>query len=56
MTDTSTHIKNLQLQIWLLKSPMERLHQFMIDNEAFLNFCKVLKPVDKKKFYSETSE
>jgi hypothetical protein len=38
MTDTSPNIKELQLKIWLAKSPMERLRQFLIDNEALYQF------------------
>ncbi|SDE47180.1 hypothetical protein SAMN04487996_105140 [Dyadobacter soli] len=38
MTDTPEHIKQLQLQIWLAKSPMDRLRQMMLDNEALFVF------------------
>lgn len=38
MTDTPQHIKDIQLQIWLSKSPMERLKQMMEDNEALFRF------------------
>ncbi len=38
MTDTPQHIKDLQLKIWLAKPPMERLKQFLIDNEALYKF------------------
>ena len=38
MTDTSDHIKMLQLKIWLSKPPMERLRQMMTDNEAQFKF------------------
>lgn len=47
MIDTTQDIKNLQLKIWLDKSPMERLHQLMIDNEALIKFWKEVKPSDK---------
>ena len=47
MTDTTQDIKNLQLKIWLDKSPTERLHQFMTDNEALIKFWKEVKPSDK---------
>jgi hypothetical protein len=47
MTDTTQDIKNLQLKIWLDKSPMERLRQFMTDNEALINFWKEVKPTNK---------
>jgi len=40
MTDTPEHIKQMQLNIWLSKSPMERLFQFLQDNEALYNFWK----------------
>jgi len=44
MIDTTQEIKNLQLKIWLDKSPMERLRQFMTDNEALIKFWKEVKP------------
>ena len=47
MTDTTQDIKNLQLKIWLDKSPMERLRQFMMDNEALIKFWNEVKPTDK---------
>lgn len=47
MTDTTQEIKNIQLKIWLDKSPMERLRQFMIDNEALIKFWNEVKPIDK---------
>ncbi|MBC7888955.1 MAG: hypothetical protein H7Z13_13850 [Ferruginibacter sp.] len=34
MTDTPQHIQELQLKIWLSKSPGERLRQFLVDNDA----------------------
>jgi len=40
MTETPEHIKQMQLNIWLSKSPMERLFQFLQDNEALYNFWK----------------
>ena len=36
MTDTSQHIKDLQLALWLSKSPGVRLYQFLMDNSAAL--------------------
>jgi hypothetical protein len=38
MTDTPRHIKELQLKIWLSKSPMERLRQTLEDNGQLLQF------------------
>jgi hypothetical protein len=40
MTDTPQHIKDLQLKIWLTKQPMERLRQFLVDNDALFKFWK----------------
>ena len=34
MTDTPLHIKQLQLKIWLAKTPQERLLQYLTDNDA----------------------
>jgi hypothetical protein len=49
MNDTPEHIKQLQLKIWLAKSPGERLKQFLIDNEALLNFLEKAKRTIGKK-------
>jgi hypothetical protein len=38
MTDTPQHIHDLQLELWLKKSPEERLRQFIKDNEALILF------------------
>jgi hypothetical protein len=43
MTDTPQHIKDLQLKIWLSKSPEERLRQFLKDNEAQYKFWRAAK-------------
>ena len=43
MTDTPQAIKDLQLKIWLSKSPGERLHQLMKDNEEIFKFWAALK-------------
>jgi len=47
MTDTPQHIKDLQLKIWLSKTPAERLRQLMIDNDEIFNFWAVIKPIVK---------
>ena len=44
MSDTPQHIYDLQLHLWLSKPPMERLRQFMIDNEALYKFWDNVKP------------
>lgn len=46
MDDTPQHIKDLQLQIWLAKPPMERLRQFLVDNEALYKFWNANKTTD----------
>lgn len=43
MTDTPKYILDYQLKIWLAKSPAERLHQMLIDNEALLKFWNIAK-------------
>jgi hypothetical protein len=36
MTDTPNHIRELQLKLWLSKTPGERLFQFLQDNDDML--------------------
>lgn len=43
MTDTPPHIKDLQLKLWLQKTPGERLYQFIMDNDAMLNALRKTK-------------
>jgi hypothetical protein len=43
MTDTPQHIKDLQLKLWLDKTPGERLYQFLVDNDAMLNGLRETK-------------
>jgi hypothetical protein len=43
MNDTPQHIKELQLKIWLSKSPAERLKQFMEDNASLFQFWTVAR-------------
>jgi hypothetical protein len=38
MTDTPQHIKELQLKLWLSKSPMERLRLTLESNGQLLQF------------------
>ncbi len=38
MDDTPEYIKELQLKIWLSKSPADRLKQFMEDNASLFRF------------------
>jgi hypothetical protein len=43
MTDTPQHIKGLQLEIWLSKTPAERLYQFLMDNDAMYQALRKYK-------------
>ncbi|MEQ1676407.1 MAG: hypothetical protein ABL876_06895 [Chitinophagaceae bacterium] len=43
MTDTPKHIKDIQLQIWLSKTPGERLHQFILDNDCMYKALREFK-------------
>ncbi len=38
MTDTPDHIKKIQLEIWLSKTPAARIKQFLDDNEMLYRF------------------
>ncbi|MEO6282441.1 MAG: hypothetical protein ABIN80_14010 [Dyadobacter sp.] len=46
MTDTPDHIKEIQLQLWLSKPPMERLRQMMVDNESLFLFWQQMGKKD----------
>lgn len=43
MKDTPEHIQKIQLKLWLLKTPGERLYQFLVDNDAMLNGLRQAK-------------
>ncbi len=43
MTDTPQHIKDIQLQLWLRKTPGERLYQFLLDNDAMYQALRKFK-------------
>lgn len=49
MTDTPQHIKELQLKIWLSKSPMERLKQTLESNGQLLQFWSSAHVVDRSR-------
>lgn len=46
MTDTPSHIKALQIEIWLSKSPKERLRQMMLDNESLFRFWSAARDIN----------
>jgi hypothetical protein len=48
MTDTPQHIKELQLKIWLSKSPGERLRLTLEGNGQLLHFWSSAQVVDRK--------
>ncbi len=43
MTDTPKHIKDIQLKLWLSKTPEERLYQFIMDNDAMYQALRKYK-------------
>ena len=43
MTDTPKHIKDLQLKLWLAKTPEQRLFQFITENDAWWKAIKEAK-------------
>lgn len=47
MNDTPEHIKELQLKIWLSKSPADRLKQFMEDNFSLFQFWNMAQKSNK---------
>ena len=52
MSDTPKHIKELQLQLWLAKTPGERLLQFLTDNDIMhmgIIALKKERQMDKEK-------
>ncbi len=48
MNDTSEKIKEIQKQIWMSKTPMERLKQFLMDNDDFFAFSKAMRAENEK--------
>ncbi len=48
MNDTPQHIKELQLKIWLSKSPAERLKKFMEDNASLFQFWRMAQKSSNK--------
>ncbi len=47
MTDTPKHVHEIQLKIWLDKTPGERLFQFLTDNDAL--YKAILKAKEDNK-------
>jgi hypothetical protein len=55
MTDTPQHIKDLQLKIWLSKSPMERLKQTLESNGQLLQFWASAQVSDRSRNYQKSN-
>jgi len=49
MTDTTQKVKDLQLQIWMSKTPEERLMTFLKDNEVMYLIWKQHHDAAKEK-------
>jgi hypothetical protein len=49
MTDTPQHIKELQLKLWLSKSPGERLRLTLEGNGQLLHFWSSAQVVDRSR-------
>ena len=47
MTDTPKHVQEIQLKLWLAKTPGERLLQFPTDNDAM--YKAILKAKEEMK-------
>jgi hypothetical protein len=48
LTDTPKHIKDIQLKLWLTKTPEERLFQFITENDAWWKAINEAKANKKK--------
>lgn len=48
MTDTPEYIKELQLKLWLARTPGERLLQFLTDNDIMFQGILAFKKGQKK--------
>jgi hypothetical protein len=48
MNDTPNHIKELQLKIWLSKTPGERLYQFLVDNDKMYQAITAFKTTSQQ--------
>lgn len=48
MTDTPKNIKNLQLKLWLAKTPEQRFFQFITENDAWWKAINEAKSNFKK--------
>jgi hypothetical protein len=56
MQDTPDHIKKIQSEIWLSKPPMERLKQFLIDNDTLYQFWRNARSHQKQHDQNKSRE
>ena len=56
MSDTPEHIQKLQLELWLAKTPGERLCQFLVDNDSLYRFWRITKEEMSKKYSSQKEQ
>lgn len=54
MTDNSDKIKKIHLKIWLAKSPENRLHQTLKNNDELNNFWNNMKLQNKSQIMRKT--
>lgn len=55
MNDTPEHIQQLQLKLWLAKTPAERFLQFLTDNDIMFQGILAAKQARQKKFEKKNS-
>ena len=56
MTDTTAEIRQKQLEIWLAKTPAERLRITLEDNDALCNFWDMLKKNNSERKVDEDAD
>jgi hypothetical protein len=56
MDDTPAHIKQLQLAIWLAKTPEERLRLTLEDNDALFSLWREIKNNNRQTDGGETTD
>ncbi len=56
MTDTPKHVQEIQLKIWLDKTPGERLFQFLTDNDVMYKAILKAKEEIKNNLQASTEK
>ena len=49
MEDTPEHVKKIQLELWLAKTPGERILQYLKDNEELYKMWDAVKAQQQQK-------